>query len=96
MLEAQAEKRKLGKVTVWASVPGFLTVDTTTSQQFQDFTSEFGVGGGGALLVSWEGEPLEWVLFPFEIKLINVTECSLSIALFLSLCFLCVIHLLLS
>ena len=93
MLEAQAEKRKLGKVTVWASVPGFLTVDTPTSQQFQDFTR---VWGGGALLVSWEGEPLEWVLFPFEIKLINVTECSLSIALFLSLCFLCVIHLLLS
>ena len=74
MLEAQAEKRKVGKVTVWASVPGFLTVDTPTSQHFQDFT----------------------LAFAFEIKLINVTECSLSIALFLSLCFLCVIHLILS
>ena len=47
MLEAQAEKRKVGKVTVWASVPGFLTVDTPTSQQFQDFTLACGVGGGG-------------------------------------------------
>ena len=45
MLEAQAEKRKLGKVTVWGFVlRGFLVVDTPTSQQFQDFTLEFGVG----------------------------------------------------
>ena len=68
MLEAQAEKRKLGKVTVWGFVlRGFLVVDTPTSQQFQDFTLEFGVGR--TLLVSWEGEPLEWVpSFPFEIK----------------------------
>ena len=47
MLEAQAEKRKVGKVTVWASVPGFLTVDTPTSQHFQEFTLAFGVGVGG-------------------------------------------------
>ena len=47
MLEAQAEKRKLGKVTVWGFVlRGFLIVDTPTSKQFQDFTLEFGVGGG--------------------------------------------------
>lgn len=45
MLEAQAEKRKLGKVTVWGFVlRGFLIVDTPTSKQFQDFTLEFGVG----------------------------------------------------